>query len=60
MSKMKKSMLAATLVCGTTMGLTACGDKEDNPVEPVKDVTDYSKKSSWYKLPEITKEFDTF
>jgi len=22
--------------------------------------TDYSKKSSWYKIPEITKEFDTF
>ncbi len=22
--------------------------------------TDYSKKTNWYKLPEITKEFDTF
>lgn len=25
-----------------------------------KSPTDYSQKSSWYKLPEITKEFDTF
>ena len=24
------------------------------------ETTDYSKKSSWYKIPEITKEFDTF
>ena len=26
----------------------------------VKDVTDYSKESSWFQIPEITKEFDTF
>jgi len=60
MSKMKKRMLAATLVCGATVGLTSCVSNNDNPVEPAKNVTDYSQKSSWYKIPEITKEFDTF
>ena len=31
------------------------------PMEPVtKNTTDYSQESSWYKIPEITKEFDTF
>ena len=25
-----------------------------------KNATDYSKKESWYKIPEITKEVDTF
>ena len=28
---MKKMMLAATLVCGTTTALTSCTDKDDNP-----------------------------
>ena len=41
MRKMKKCMLAATLVCGTTMVLTSCSDKEDNPVEPE---TEYPNK----------------
>jgi len=64
MSKLKKSMLAATLICGTT-SLTSCVGSSDNPIskdpksEKIK-ATDYSKKSNWYKLPEITKEFDTF
>ena len=58
---MKKCMLAATLVCGTTMVLTSCSDKEDNPVEPeTEKAIDYSQKANWYKLPTITKEFDTF
>ncbi len=61
MRKMKKCMLAATLVCGTTMVLTSCSDKEDNPVEPeTEKAIDYSQKANWYKLPTITKEFDTF
>ena len=25
-----------------------------------KNATDYSKKESWYKIPEITKDVDTF
>ena len=56
-------MLAATLVCGATTALTSCSDKTDNPVPVDPEDTgapDYSKKSCWYKLPEITKEFDTF
>ena len=59
---MKKCMMAATLVCGATMGLTSCSSNDNPaPAEP-KDTgaPDYSKKSCWYKLPEITKEFDTF
>ena len=63
MRKMKKWMLAAILVCGTTTGLTSCTDKNDNPT-PVNPedagAPDYSKKACWYKMPEITKEFDTF
>ena len=63
MSKIKNGMLAAILVCGTTTGLTSCTDKNDNPT-PVNPedagAPDYSKKACWYKMPEITKEFDTF
>ena len=55
-------MLAAILICGTTMALNSCSSK-DNPssTEP-RDTgaPDYSKKSCWYQIPEITKEFDTF
>ena len=46
MRKMKKSMLAATLVCGTTMGLTSCCDKEDNPVTEPQTPEEIAK--SWY------------
>ena len=63
MRRMKKMMLAATLVCGTTTVLSSCVGNEDNsvPVNP-KDpnAIDYSQKTNWYKMPEITKEFDTF
>ena len=63
MSKIKNGMLAAILACGTTTGLTSCTDKNDNPA-PVNPedagAPDYSKKACWYKMPEITKEFDTF
>ncbi|MBQ9191502.1 MAG: hypothetical protein IJ142_07910 [Bacteroidaceae bacterium] len=43
MRKLKKSMLAATLVCGTTMGLTSCSDKQDNPA-PTEPETEYPNK----------------
>ena len=59
---MKKCMMTATLVCGITMALSSCSSNDNPaPAEP-KDTgaPDYSKKSCWYKLPEITKEFDTF
>ena len=63
MKTMKKMMLAATLVCGTTTALTSCSDKNDNPTPATPEQSgapDYSKKACWYKLPEITKQFDTF
>ncbi len=63
MEKMKKMMLAATLVCGSTAVLTSCTNSNDNPVPtPPKETgaPDYSKEACWWKIPEITKEFDTF
>ena len=63
MNKIKTGMLAAILTCGTTTGLTSCIDKNDNPAPTNSEdagAPDYSKKACWYKLPEITKEFDTF
>ena len=35
--------MAATLVCGTTMGLSSCSDKNDNPV-PTEPETEYPNK----------------
>ena len=43
MRKLKKSMLAATLVCVTTMGLTSCSDKKDNPASTEPE-TEYPNK----------------
>ena len=40
---MKKCMMAATLVCGTTMALSSCSDKNDNPV-PTEPETEYPNK----------------
>jgi len=63
MEKLKKMMLAATLVCGSTAVLTSCSNNNDNsaptpPEEP--GAPDYSKEACWWKIPKITKEFDTF
>ena len=72
MRNFKKWMLAAirplvlTMVfCGTTTVFTSCVAETDNPApvnpeNPQDGVTDYSKKASWCRIPEITKEFDTF
>ena len=63
METMKKWMLAAILICGTTAVLTSCSDKNDNPVEPVKPTiiaTDYSNEDNWLQIPEITKDVDAF
>ena len=63
MTKLKKTLLAATLVCGATTALTSCSSKEDNPTPVTPEdpyAIDYSRKANWYKIPEITKEFDTF
>ena len=62
MRKMKKWMFATILICGTAMVLNSC-NSNDNPVpEDSKDAgaPDYSQKSCWYNIPEITKKFDTF
>ena len=58
MKEMEKKTLAATHTCGSATVLTSSSDKAYDRV--AENTTDYSKKSSWYKIPEITKEFDTF
>ncbi len=63
MRKMNKRMLAAILICGMTTVLSSCISNDDNPVptEPEKsNAIDYSQKSNWYQIPEITKPYDTF
>ncbi|MBR0263589.1 MAG: hypothetical protein IJQ60_06880, partial [Prevotella sp.] len=63
MREMKKWMLAAILICGTSVFTACTSDNGDNPapVDPEeKDAIDYSQKSNWLQIPEITKEFDTF
>ena len=61
---MKMRMLAAILISGATAVLTSCTDKIDNPTPATPEdptaATNYSQKSSWFRIPEITKEFDTF
>ena len=65
---MRKWMRAAILISGAMLATSCQGlidaviGVEDNPVAetPKKDVTDYSLATSWHKIPEITKEFDTF
>ena len=54
-------MNAAILICGTTTVLTSCSSNDDNPTESetVK-ATDYSLKSNWLQMPEITKDVDAF
>ena len=61
---MKKWMLAAILICGTSE-FTACSSNKDAPIptdpeDEKSKATDYSQEANWYKLPEITKEYDTF
>ena len=64
MRKLKMWMSVAILICGTTMVLTSCGDKEDNPVpsnpESENKAPDYSDKNNWLRQPEATKDVDVF
>ena len=55
-------MLAAILICGTTMVLSSCSSKDNSSSTEPKNAgaPDYSQKSCWHQIPEITKEFDTF
>lgn len=65
MTEMRKWMLAAILTCGTTMVITSCSSKDDNPTpvkpedETVKAV-DYSDEDNWMHQPEATKDIDCF
>jgi len=50
---MKKKILALIIMsCVMAFSLTAYADETAAP--------DYSKKSSWYKIPAVTKDIDTF
>ena len=63
MRNLKNWMLAAILICGTGVFTACTSDNGDNPapVDPEKkDAINYSQKSNWLQIPEITKEFDTF
>ena len=61
MRKMEKWMLAAILFCGVTMVLSSCSkDDTPAPANPVVTPIDYSDKSHWLSLPEITKDVDAF
>ena len=58
MKQSKMWMLAAILICGTTMVLNSCGNKDNSAPAESKDAgaPDYSKKTCWYQIPEITKQ----
>lgn len=60
---MNKWFFSAILIGGATTVLLSCSGKEDNPVPSYPEeskVTDYSQTASWYQIPEIMKDFDTF
>ena len=64
MKQMKKWMLAAILICGTSVFM-ACSSNEDNPAPKDPDsekseAPDYSDKNNWLRQPEATKDVDVF
>ena len=60
MRKLEKWMLAAILICGSSV-FTACSSNEDNSSQTVTEkITDYSVKTNWLSLPKITKDVDAF
>ncbi len=64
MKQMKKWMLAAILICGTSVFM-ACSSNEDNPAPKDPDsekseAPDYSDKNNWLRQPKITKAVDCF
>ena len=53
---MKKKFFVLVMVVALVVSLTACvGASAAKTAAP-----DYSKKDSWYRIPEITKDVDTF
>ena len=64
MRNLKEWMLAAILICGTSVFM-ACSSIEDNPAPKDPDsenpeVVDYSDENNWMRLPEVTKDVDAF
>ena len=56
---MKRHFMAMALVCVMILGLTACADALAE-AESAGDAPDYSKAASWYQIPGIIKDVDTF
>ena len=57
---MKKKILALLVMSGIMLlGLTGCGGASAAAGNAGK-APDYSQKTSWYKIPKITKDVDTF
>ena len=64
MRNFKKWMLAAILICGTSV-FTACSSKKNTKASTDSDsekseAVDYSDKNNWLRQPEITKDVDCF
>ena len=64
MRNLKKWMLAAILICGTSVFM-ACSSKNNTPASTDPDsekseAVDYSDKNNWLRQPEITKDVDVF
>lgn len=57
-----KKFLSMAFALVIALSLTGCGDNtaEKTVEKTVKNTPDYSQKSSWYQIPEITKDVDTF
>lgn len=61
MRNLKKWMLAAIFICGTTTVFTSCSSNDDNPAGPeTTKATDYSQEANWLSFPKITKDVDAF
>ena len=64
MRELKMWTNAAILICSTTLALTSCSSKDDNPapVNPESEdkAPDYSDKNNWMRQPEATKDVDVF
>lgn len=48
---------ATILILGTAMTLSSCKKPSD---DPTTEATDYSQITSWFQIPEITKDVDAF
>lgn len=53
-----KKVLSMAFALVIALSLAGCG--ENTAEKTAKNTPDYSQKSSWYQIPEITKDVDTF